>query len=94
MKKRRKFIAADEYLPIFNGKILPVDTAEEIRRARRNARMTQEDFCRLMCSVEPTAVTISRRDLSKYETGKNVPPADKFLKIMRVSKHIALNAQF
>ncbi len=92
-QSKPKFRSADKCLPIFNGTILPVDTAEEIRLARKQANMTQEGFCKLLCSVEPTAITITRRDLSKYETGKNVPPADKFLKILRVSKHVAQNTQ-
>jgi transcriptional regulator with XRE-family HTH domain len=67
----------------------PINIAVTVRNARYRTKLTQEKFCAFLRSAEPTSIQVTRRDLSKYETGKNVPPADKFLKIIRVSECIA-----
>lgn len=63
----------------------PINIAVMVRTAREKTGLTQERFCAEVCASEPTSIRIHRRDLSKYENGRNMPPADKFVKILRVS---------
>lgn len=65
---------------------LKQDVATGIRRARDRTGLSQIGFCRLLAEAEPVEVRVSRGDLSKYEIGLNMPPADKYLKVLRVSE--------
>lgn len=68
----------------------PINVAEIIRIARQQTGLTQEQFCAMIGAAKPFCIQISRRNLSKYETGENIPPADKYLKILRVSECLTL----
>lgn len=65
----------------------PINVAGMIRTAREKTGLTQERFCAEICACEPRSIRINRRDLSKYESGRNMPPANKFVKILRVSEN-------
>jgi transcriptional regulator with XRE-family HTH domain len=67
----------------------PINVAQVIRTARRQTGLTQAQFCAYICASEPTKIRIVRSDLSKYESGRNMPPADKFIKIMRLYKYLS-----
>lgn len=63
-----------------------INIAIVVRNARKRTKLSQAGFCDELQKAKPTSIQVSRRDLSKYETGRNVPPADKFLKILRLSE--------
>jgi transcriptional regulator with XRE-family HTH domain len=63
------------------------DIANSLRSLRLAAGITQSKVASLCCKE---GKTISRRDVSKYERGDVLPPADKYLTIVRVlSRYIS-----
>ena len=58
-----------------------------IKEHRKALDLTQIEFVKMFNETEPIALRICHQsNLSRYESGKNMPPADIFLKIMRLGQ--------
>ena len=58
-----------------------------IKGHRHSLGLTQIQFVELCNATEPTALRICHQsNLSRYESGKNMPPADMFMKIMTLGE--------
>jgi len=56
--------------------------AADIRLVREILNLTQEEMVDLLNKTEPLDVTFTRPNLAKYEAYINMPPADKYKKVM------------
>ena len=61
-----------------------INIGESIRKPRRALDLTQEQLVDLFNNSAPFELRLSRNNLSKYETGDVMPPADKYLKLMSI----------
>ena len=59
--------------------------AEDIKRVRASLGMTQEAFAEAFNAIDD-GLTTSRLDILKYEKAINIPPGDKYVKIMNMAK--------
>ena len=54
-----------------------------IKEHRKTLGLTQIQFVKMFNETEPIALRVAHQsNLSRYESGVNMPPADIFLKIM------------
>lgn len=61
-----------------------IDVSEYMRRARELTGLTQRQFVERYNNMAPLSLKLTRNAYSKYENGRIIPPADKFLKTMLV----------
>ena len=59
--------------------------AEDIKRIRAALGLTQEGLAEAFNAIDDGLKT-SRLDILKYEKGINIPPGDKYVKIMNMAK--------
>jgi transcriptional regulator with XRE-family HTH domain len=59
--------------------------AEDIKRVRASLGLTQEAFAEAFNTIDDGLKT-SRLDILKYEKAINIPPGDKYVKIMNMAK--------
>ena len=59
--------------------------AEDIKRVRASLGLTQEAFAEAFNAKED-GIKTSRLDILKYEKAINIPPGDKYVKIMNMAK--------
>ena len=59
--------------------------AEDIKQVRASLGLTQEAFAEAFNAIND-GLTTSRLDILKYEKGINIPPGDKYVKIMNMAK--------
>jgi len=51
--------------------------AAEVKRIRRNLKLTQKQFCELFNTKVPSDVALTQSTLCRYERGEISPPAYK-----------------
>ena len=59
--------------------------ADDIKRVRASLGLTQEAFAEAFNAIDD-GLTTSRLDILKYEKGINIPPGDKYVKIMNMGR--------
>ena len=59
--------------------------AEDIKQVRASLGLTQEAFAEAFNAIDD-GLTTSRLDILKYEKGINIPPGDKYVKIMNMGR--------
>ena len=59
--------------------------SEDIKRVRASLGLTQEGLAEAFNAIDDGLKT-SRLDILKYEKGINIPPGDKYVKIMNMAK--------
>ena len=59
--------------------------AEDIKRIRAALGLTQEGLAEAFNAIDDGLKT-SRLDILKYEKGINIPPGDKYIKIMNMGR--------
>ena len=59
---------------------------KQVRAIRRRLGLTQYQLAVLYNATAPKEITTSRTDISKYESGINTIPVDKYLKLISMTK--------
>ena len=57
---------------------------DQIKQIRKSLNLNQKGFVRKYNSVYPLGLQITAQDLSKYETGVNNMPSDKYVKLLSI----------
>lgn len=66
---------------------------DDIRRVRKALNLTQGALAEAFNAIQD-GLTTSRIDILKYENGTNVPPGDKYVKIMNMLPAVAVERAF
>ncbi len=59
-----------------------MEISEDVKLVRSKLGISQSKFAELFNELEPSYLELSREDVSKYENGVTLPPADKYKKIL------------